>query len=276
MSATDDDPRARARAEVREAFAASAGEVPERTCPACGATSATRYEDCPACGASFFAPPPRVTRRRRRMLWGAIGAFVAVACAIAIPLFLSDKNDRQARERSALTRAIAAKRAEITRYQQPHDGADRALRPAAGASQAQRLAARAALVKSVEAAITRDAQARVSSGEMDGPISRSECGPFARGADAVPDDRVLSKSIGRYDCVAVKSDVRDKDNGSVGRLGYPFVAALDFNRFSYTWCRNTPPPSEAGKSLVFVRLDRRCLAATGPALGTGYVDVPGS
>jgi len=29
-------------------------------------------------------------------------------------------------------------------------------------------------------------------------------------------------------------------------------------------------------ALAFVRLDRACLAAKGRALGTGYVDVPGS
>ena len=58
-------------------------------------------------------------------------------------------------------------------------------------------------------------------------------------------------------------------------LGYPFVAALDFRRFTYVWCRNTPPQSERGQALAFVRLDRACLAAKGKALGTGYVDVPG-
>ena len=33
---------------------------------------------------------------------------------------------------------------------------------------------------------------------------------------------------------------------------------------------------QAGKSLAHVRLARACLAAKGRALGTGYVDVPGS
>jgi len=128
----------------------------------------------------------------------------------------------------------------------------------------------------VEGAITRDAQARARRGEIDGPIRSSECGPYLRAPDAVPDDKVLTKTIGRYDCVAVKDFIQGDSGSSVGRLGYPFVAALDFRRFTYVWCRNTPPQSERGESLAFVRLDRACLAAKGRALGTGYVDVPGS
>jgi hypothetical protein len=74
----------------------------------------------------------------------------------------------------------------------------------------------------------------------------------------------------------VKNDIKGAGGGSVGRLGYPFVAALDFARFTYVWCRNTPPQSERGQALAFVRLDRACLAAKGRAVGTGYADVPGS
>jgi len=74
----------------------------------------------------------------------------------------------------------------------------------------------------------------------------------------------------------VRNDIKGDSGSSVGSIGYPFVAALDFRRFTYVWCRNTPPQSERGESLAFVRLDRACLAAKGRALGTGYVDVPGS
>jgi hypothetical protein len=76
--------------------------------------------------------------------------------------------------------------------------------------------------------------------------------------------------------VAIKSDIRGEDDTSVGSLGYAFVAALDFRRYSVTWCRNTPAQSERGRALAQVRLARACLAAKGAPLGTGYVDVPGS
>jgi len=116
-------------------------------------------------------------------------------------------------------------------------------------------------------------RARERAGELDGPISHSECGPLLRSREAVPDDRDLHNHLGRYDCVAVKADVR-QHGASVGRLGHPFVATLNFDRFTYVWCRNTPAQSERGVPLVFVRLARACLAARGRALGTGYLDVP--
>jgi len=209
------------------------------------------------------------------VIWGG-GAVGLVLLAVVVAIVLNAKSDRDARQRAADARAVAAERVRLTKLQAPHRGAAPGLRPAADATDQQRLAARAALVKTVEGAITRDAQARARRGEIDGPIRSSECGPYLRAPDAVPDDKVLTKTIGRYDCVAVKDDIQGDTGSSVGRLGYPFVAALDFRRFTYVWCRNTPPQSERGESLAFVRLDRACLAAKGRALGTGYVDVPGS
>jgi hypothetical protein len=247
----------------------------ERTCPHCGFKEDTTRERCSVCGRSTLMRAPRLQDRRRgAVLWGG-GLAAAVAIAAIVVVVLEAQADRQARERARLSRAVAAERARLTRLQAPHRGAARALRPAAGASAGERRRARAALVRSVEARITRDARGRARTGEIEGPIRGTECGPFLRAPDAVPDDRVLSKPIGRYDCVAIKGDIRDTRR-SVGSIGYAFVAALDFRRFTYVWCRNTPAQSERGEPLAFVRLARACLAAKGRALGTGYVDVPGS
>ena len=207
---------------------------------------------------------------------GGGGAVALVVFVAIIAIVLNAKADRDARQRAADARAAAVERVRLTHLQAPHRGAAPQLKPAADAGDKERLAARAALVRAVETSITQDARARAHSREIAGPISGSECGPFLRAPDAVPDDRVLSKPVGRYDCVAVKNDIKGESGASVGRLGYPFVAALDFTRFTYVWCRNTPPQGEAGKALAFVRLDRSCLAAKGKALGTGYADVPGS
>lgn len=247
-----------------------------RTCPHCGFTEDTTRERCTRCGRSVLIRAPRLTgRRRTAVLWGGGAAAMVVVVAV-IAIVLNAKSHRDARQRAADARAVAAERVRLTKLQAPHRGAARDLRPSAHATDRERLAARAALVRAVERRITVDAQARARAGELAGPISGSQCGPFLRAPDAVPDDRVLSKAIGRYDCVAIKSDIKGSTGTSVGTLGYPFVAALDFNTFTYVWCRNTPPQSERGESLAFVRLDRACLAAKGRALGTGYVDVPGS
>jgi hypothetical protein len=219
------------------------------------------------------APRLRGRRRRNAQIAGAIVALLVTGVAVAV--VLAAQADRNERRRAEDARLARVERARLARLQAPHRGAARDLRPPAGAGARERLAARAALVRRVEAQITRDARARARAGELDGPIRESECGPFLRAPDAVPDDRVLSKAIGRYDCVAIRDDIR-KDGSDVGRLGYPFVAALDFKRFTFVWCRNTPPQGERGSALGFVRLERACLAAKGRPIGTGYADVPGS
>lgn len=213
--------------------------------------------------------PPTDPRPRRRLVAASVLGVVGSVAVVAI--LLVQKADRDERDAAAQKVAVARERARLTRVQAPREGAAPDLVPSPGATPAQRRVARAALVDAVELAITRDARRRAAAGELDGPIGTTECGPIARRPDAVPDDRVLSRRIGRYDCVAVKADVR-QDGRSVGRLGHPFVAAVDFRRFTYVYCRNTPPQSERGEVLVSVRLDRRCLAATGRALGTGYVN----
>jgi hypothetical protein len=220
--------------------------------------------------------PPRLRGRRKALVLGAAALAVVVVGAAIVLLGAAWNADREARERTDFARAQVAERARLTRLQAPHRAAAAELRPPAGASEGEVLAARAALVARAEALITRDARARVRSGEIEGPISATRCGPFLRAPDAVPDDRDLAKAIGRYDCVAIKSDIRGEDDTSVGSLGYAFVAALDFRRYSVTWCRNTPAQSERGRALAQVRLARACLAAKGAPLGTGYVDVPGS
>lgn len=244
-----------------------------RTCPHCGFEEPDDRERCSRCGRSVMASGP--LRGRRRLLpWLAAGG--ALVALVALLVVLSKvEADRKDRDRRDVARAVTVARARLVREQAPHRGAAPGLRPPAGADAERRLAARAQLVRRVETAITADARGRAARGELDGPISETQCGPFLRSPDAVPDDRVLSKPIGRYDCLAVRSDVRS-GNQSVGKYGYPFVAALDFRRFAYVWCRNNPPQSERGQSLVYVRLERACLAAKGKAIGTGYLDVPDS
>ncbi len=216
-----------------------------------------------------IVPPPRRGRR-----W--IGALVLVALAV-VPLVLVLRAQHQARLRADAARdrrLAAAEVVRLRRVQAPRRGAARALLPGTGATAAERLRARRSLVGAVRASILRDARARVAAGEIEGPIAAVTCGTIARDPDAIPDDRVLARPVGRYDCLAVRRSAATASGRSVD-LGYPFVAALDFTRFTYVWCRNTPPQGERGVVLAQIRLDRACLAARGRALGTGYAAVPG-
>jgi len=245
-------------------------EPPLRTCPHCGREGRTRYERCPHCQRSYYTAS-RAALRRRWAITGVVAILLLSAAGVAGLLALSDRDDREAREKAEQTRRVEALRARLKKIQAPHHGAAPRLEPPADATDDQRLAARRALVVAVEDRITADAQARERAGELDGPIKDTVCGPILKSKEAIPDDRVLTKPIGRYDCVAIKKHVTTADDTKVAELGHAFVAALNFKTYTYTWCRNTPAQGEAGKALVFVRLERACLAATGAALGTGYV-----
>jgi hypothetical protein len=232
------------------------------------------FDRCAACGTPYATPAPPLSRGRRTVP-RVLAGLVALAVVAGVVALVARAGDERAAERDRSARLVEQERARLTRLQAPHRGSAAQLVPPPGASPARRRAARAALVAEVERAITADAAARARTGEIDGPIAESRCGPLLKDPEAVPDDRVLDRRVGRYDCVAIRADVRNLQ-GSVAKLGYAFVAALDFDRFTYVWCRNTPAQGERGRALSFVRLDRACLAARGRALGTGYVDVPGS
>jgi len=257
------------RDDVRAALARS-DEGPVRTCPRCGREERTRSENCPHCGYSYFARSPGELRRRR-ILVAVAGAFVLAAFGVGAAMLLHDRNVQDKRDRAERAKRAAAEVVRLKRVQAPHRGSAVALKPPRGASDEQRLAARHDLLVAVENAITADARKRVKSGELRGTITHTECGPFLRARDAVPDDRVLSKPIGRYDCVAVLASAI-RSGKTVGKLGFAFVAALDFRRFTYVTCRNSPAQGEAGKPLAFVRLDRACLATKSRAIGSGYED----
>jgi hypothetical protein len=251
------------------------GDLPPlRTCPRCGREGRTRYERCPHCQASYYARS-RGQQRRRILIGAGVLAVLVVLVAVASVLAVGDKDSRETRDRASSARVTTDLRAKMTREQAPHRGAAASLRPPATATAAQQLAARRRLVVAAEHRITADARARVRTGELDGPVLSTTCGPILKARDAVPDDRVLAKSVGRYDCVAIKDHVVTSDGQKVAELGNAFVTALNFKTYTYTWCRNTPAQGEHGVALVFVRLDRACLDLHGRALGSGYAALPG-
>jgi hypothetical protein len=257
------------RDEVRAALARG-DSAPARSCPRCGREERTRSEVCPHCGWSYFGRSPQAVRRRRIAV-AVAGLVILGALAGGAIALLGDRNAQDRRDRAGQARAVSAEIARLKRVQAPHRGAARQLKPAAGSSTAEQLAARHRLLLTVQDAVTADARRRVTTGEITGPITHTECGPFLRAREATPDDQVPGKPVGRYDCVAVKTAAR-LNGKTVGKLGYAFVAALDFKRFTYVICRNSPAQGEAGRSLAFVRLDRACLKTKTAQIGSGYVD----
>lgn len=260
---------------VRDIFAS--GEAPLRRCPVCGDERRTEYEDCPACGASYVKRPPRFTPRQKLAGAFALIAAVVTAGVLAAPSIRDDdRRDRAAREaRSAEIRARAT--ARIAREQRVMRGEARALRPEGDAPAARVLAARAALVERIEARIVEDTNARARAGELElrAPVREAVCGPLVRTTAMIPDDELLDRSIGRYDCVATIRDVVGRGR-TLARLGIAFVATADFRTFEYVWCRNTPAQGERGEALTRVRIARECVGAPPDArpIGTGWAFDP--
>jgi len=204
----------------------------------------------------------------------ALGAVALIGFAVwLVPQLIDFRHHSDARARASRAKLIATERARLIAEQRPHRGRAVALRPAAGASAADRLRARRQLVGRVESSITADARARVARGLLEGqPPSRTHCGPLVRN-QVSGDEEDLSKAIGRYSCVAVVRNAVQQGK-SVGLFGIPFVAALDFRRFTYTWCKDNPAANAGDRGLVFVRLARACFATRGKAFGTGYLESP--
>jgi branched-chain amino acid transport system permease protein len=250
------------RDEVRAAYARDEGP-PLRLCPECGAEAHTFFEHCPACGTSYFARPPRLSRSARIVLGGTLAVLALLALALIVPRVHESKREQAAANRATL----AIERRRLAAEQRPHHAIG-STREDVHATSSQRLSARRMLVHDAELAITRDARARA--GTSTGRLARTtECGPLRR--DLPRDELDLSKPIGRYDCVAVTSPVI-KQGKVVAKFGTPFVAAIEFRRGRFTWCKNNPAPSERGKTLAFVRLDPACLGLPPDAkpLGSGY------
>ena len=266
------DPRTKAIDDVRDIFARAPQGPPVRRCPSCGAEHATLSPCCPSCDKRYDRRFSRVSDRQRWALGGLALAAAIVAAVLILPGVFHVKRENDARVAAEFRARVAAERRRLTREQRPRRGRPAALRPpVAGASEAEQLAARKRLVTALEGAILTDARARIAKGELDGPVRRVECGPLVRTPAGIGEEEDLSKTQGRYDCVAVKREVMQ--NGKVvGLFGHPFVGTADFKRFTYVWCKDNKVPGERGKPLAKVPIPAVCIGAEGrPRIGDGYL-----
>jgi hypothetical protein len=265
--------RQRTREQVRAVFASHRHAEVTRTCAFCGRESTTSFELCPHCGRSYFDKPPRLSRTARRALIAVAGVLLAGLAVWLVPQLVDFRHRSDERTRASRAALIASERKRLIAEQRPHHGRAASLRPPPGAPAGDRLRARRRLVTRVERSITADARARIAAGLLEGqPPSATRCGPLVRN-QAAGDEEDLAKAVGRYSCVAVVRDAIQRGR-RVGLFGIPFVAAVDFRRFTYVWCKDNPAANASETGLVFVRLARECLATKGKAFGTGYLESP--
>ena len=270
---TAEEARERAREAVAGAFSNTPDEAPLRRCPTCGVETATLAARCPNCNKRYDRALPWLKDWMRWTLAIAVTAGLIVLGLALRPGIQETKQERATRLAREQSARVNAQRARLIRQQRPVKGRDPEYRllPAT-ADDSERKAARRALVLTLESAITADAHKRIKAKQMDGPVRFTECGPLVRTADALADDQILSKDLGRYDCVAVKRDVR-RFGRTVALFGHPYVGTIDFTKGTFVFCKDNKVPGERGKALATVKLAPICLGLDENAeeVGEGYI-----
>jgi predicted nucleic acid-binding Zn ribbon protein len=256
QGAPPEDPWEAARLSARADVAAVLAPR-QRTCHACGHVQSGSARTCSECGADLVARRPR-----RRWRWRTAAAMLlALAVAVAAVAVVTAPTRRGAKAEAQRQRArqTALEAAEAQRLRidvRPHFGAG----PARGAGQ-DALAYRRMLVAAAERLITADAQARVRTGKLKGPVVGTACAPYPyisarRAAEADP-----AAVVGRYDCVAYSKRLELpelQDRRREGFFGYPFWAVIDYRRATIAWCKVTPRAGEGGKTLAHVPVPPPC------------------
>jgi predicted nucleic acid-binding Zn ribbon protein len=251
-----EDPWEAARLSARADVAAVLAPR-QRTCPACGHVQSGSARTCSECGADLVARRPR--RRWRWRTAAAVLLALAVAVAAVAVVTAPTRRGAKAEAERERVRLAASEAAEIQRLRIE-------ARPQVGSGPARRqgqtaLAHRRILVGAAERLITTDAQARVRSGMLKGPVIGTACDPYPnitvrRAAEADP-----AATVGRYDCLAYsrRSELPELQ-GKVrqGLFGYPFWAVIDYRRATIAWCKVTPRAGEGARSLASVPVPPPC------------------
>ena len=200
---------------------------------------------------------PAFPRAKGAAIGLALLLIVAAGYSLLAPGITEDKRIREQREQRAAEEQRAELLARLRRDVRPVHGRARSARPApADAPAAEQLAARRALLAELAAAVEADASARAARGELHGPIRRAECVPYPLGTD--PPERDLARPSGRYACTAVTSDIERTERNVGGIVGHPFVASVDFTRFTWAFCKVAPPPGERAANRTHVEVPREC------------------
>jgi hypothetical protein len=185
------------------------------------AQPADRHDPMPG----LFGLPGHLLRQLSPAMRKAVLAVAALLVAAAVvtaivvgPRIAESNRERAAEQRQADRQARAAELARLRAEQRPRTGTIAAGAPIAG----------------VEAAITRDAQARLSAGEVETRVRRTDCHPV--GHDAA--DRLLLA------CTAVTSDVKASESTTGVLIGYPYRGAVAPTTGRYAICKTSGRPGE--------------------------------
>ena len=215
-----------------------------------------RYEPLPG----FFELPAFLWRklpRAGRVAVALLGAGLVVLAVVLSPVIQRSKEEH-ARADAALQRAPRA----------PGDRADPARAAAAvRARHAGRDAtsrARERLVASAAASIEADASRRSAAGEFHGPILRVTVRPVPPSTAPWRRIRRRRAPAGRYNCLAVTSDIPATAGNRAGVVGHPYRAQDRLPDRSLRLLQDPRPPRRAGGARRLARGGAEGLRRLGP------------
>jgi hypothetical protein len=200
---------------------------------------------------------------RGRRAAAIIGALLLIGIAVGlyfiIPAITESKEERAATEQRAAAKRETQLVAQLKAEQRLVEGRGTPSRGLEGDAQ---LTARKALAGELAAAVHKDANARVRSGEFTHAVNRVECERYPRGARGEDPATDVSSATGRYSCLAITVDAPRTELSNPSSIGYPYRALVDFPAGKYTFCKFSGRPGE----LAF---DRRVKAPVPRACGGG-------
>ena len=174
---------------------------------------------------------------RKLAIGAGIGVVLVVAALAVIVPRIDDSKDRDAAAfRAQQARNEAANRARITRAQRPMHGNARGARAGRGrVADRARGGAREPHGQG-RGAMFADARTRAAHGEMR-PVTGPTTCERAPGTPTSGDIRV-------FDCFIVTTKIKPTARNIAGALGYPFRAVVDYDSYTYTWCKAEQVPGE--------------------------------
>ena len=190
--------------------------------------SGDRYEALPG----LTRLPGWIWRRLPRPAKVAVALLPLVAVALVLvlgPGIERGKEERASAEAKRLEQARAERVAHLRQQQAPQF--------AAGEPAAASLWARRRLLDDAALAVRADAHRRVRAGALSGPIRRVECEPYPRNVERRGAHQDLSRSVGRYACLAVTTAFGATPEHEAGQIGHPYRVRIDFDSGRYAFCK---------------------------------------
>jgi len=180
-------------------------------------------------------------RRSAAIIGGLLLVAVAVGLYFIIPAITETKAERAAAEQRAERAHEAQLVAQLKAEQRLVEGRGT---PSHGLAGGAEITARKALAGDLAAAVHKDAEARVRSGEFTHSVNRVECERYPRGAHGEDPATDLASATGRYSCLAITIDAPRTQLNNPSSIGYPYRALVDFPSGKYTFCKFSGRPGE--------------------------------